>query len=153
MTDQIVTTKATATRTTPIHLWIVGIVSLLWNAFGAFDYLMTQTRNESYMSSFSEEQLTYFYGFPAWMEAFWALGVWGAVAGSVLLLARSRFALHAFVVSLVGLVGSSVYSFFLSEMPSDMNSSGYLAFTIAIYVVTIALIVYAWRMIARNVLR
>ena len=25
----------------PAHLWIVGILSLLWNAFGCYDYLMT----------------------------------------------------------------------------------------------------------------
>ncbi|MEN3972221.1 hypothetical protein WJS89_06025 [Sphingomicrobium sp. XHP0235] len=114
---------------------------------------MTQTRNASYMGQFSEEQLAYFYGFPAWMEAFWALGVWGAVAGSILLLARSRFALHAFIVSLVGLVGSSVYSFFLSGMPSDMNTIKYMAFIIAIFAVTIALIIYARRMTAHDVLR
>ena len=34
----------------PKHLWIVGILSLLWNAMSAFDYKMTQTKNESYMA-------------------------------------------------------------------------------------------------------
>ena len=72
----------------PVHLWIVGIVSLLWNAMGVFDYLATQLELESYMSQFTEEQLAYFYGFPAWSVAAWAFGVWGAVAGSVGLLDR-----------------------------------------------------------------
>jgi len=34
----------------PWHLWLVGIMGLLWDSMGAFDYLMTQTQNESYMS-------------------------------------------------------------------------------------------------------
>ena len=44
-------------RKAPVHLWIVGGLSLLWNAFGAFDYLMTQLQVEAYMSQFTEEQL------------------------------------------------------------------------------------------------
>jgi len=30
---------------TPIHLWVVGILAILWNSIGAVDYLMTQTQN------------------------------------------------------------------------------------------------------------
>ncbi len=63
----MVATTVSRTRTTPLHLWIVGALSLLWNAVGAFDYLMTQTRNQAYMSDFTPEQLEYFYGFPAWV--------------------------------------------------------------------------------------
>ena len=55
----------------PKHLWIVGIITLLWNLKGAFDYLMTQTKNESYMGQFDQVQLDYFYGFPMWVEVFW----------------------------------------------------------------------------------
>ena len=59
----------------PWHLWAVGIVGLLWSGMGAFDYLMTQTENESYMAQFSPEQLEFFYGFPTWTVAFWAIAV------------------------------------------------------------------------------
>ena len=48
--------KPSRTRA-PWHLWAVGIVGLLWSAMGAFDYLMTQTENESYMARFTPEQL------------------------------------------------------------------------------------------------
>lgn len=42
---------------TPIHLWIIAVIALLWSAMGAFDYLMTQTQNEAYMGQFTQEQL------------------------------------------------------------------------------------------------
>lgn len=29
----------------PWHLWLIGIIAVLWHAGGAFDYLMTQTNN------------------------------------------------------------------------------------------------------------
>ena len=46
---------------TPWHLWAVGIISLLWNAFGAFDYVMTKLKNPAYMAAFTPEQQAYFY--------------------------------------------------------------------------------------------
>lgn len=154
MTDRIVTTNATAQRhAAPWHLWLVGIVSLLWNGFGAYDYLMTQTQNAAYMGQFAEDQLEYFYGFPVWMEFFWALGVWGAVAGSVLLLLRQRWAFYAFIVSLVGLIGSSIYSFVVEPAPASMDPAGYMIFSAVIMVVTVLLIVYSRAMIRKGVLR
>ena len=65
----------------PWHLWVIGIVSLLWNAMGAYDYYMTQSQNEAYMGQFSPEQLEFFDGFPAWVDATWAIAVWFALLG------------------------------------------------------------------------
>lgn len=154
MTERIVTSNATAAApAAPWHLWAVGIVSLLWNAFGAYDYLMTQTRNEAYMGQFTETQLDYFYSFPTWMEAFWALGVWGAVAGSLLLLLRKRWALHAFIVSAIGLAGSTFYSYGVGNLPEELSGAGYTAFTAVIIAVTLFLIWYSWSMTKKGVLR
>ena len=82
---------------TPWHLWAVGAVALLWNGYGGYDYVMTQTNNAAYLAQFTAEQRAYFDNFPMWMEAVWAIGVWGAVLGSVLLLLRSNWALQAFL--------------------------------------------------------
>ena len=45
---------------TPWQLWMIGVFALLWSSMGALDYVMTQTRNESYMSNFTLEQLEFF---------------------------------------------------------------------------------------------
>ena len=42
---------------------------------GAFDYIMTQTKNESYMAKFDAAQFDYFYNYPTWLVFFWALAV------------------------------------------------------------------------------
>jgi len=59
----------------PKHLRIVGILAVLWNAMGAFDYSATQLRLESYMSQFTTQQLEYFYALPAWTVAAWAIAL------------------------------------------------------------------------------
>lgn len=51
---------------TPWHLWAVGIISLLWNAFGAMDYTMTKMGNAEYLAAFTPEQRAYFASFPIW---------------------------------------------------------------------------------------
>lgn len=136
------------------HLWLVGIVSLLWNAMGAFDYTMTQFRSAWYLAQFTPEQLAYFFGYPAWVVAFWALGVWAAVLGSVLLLFRSRFASMAFAASLVGIVVTSIYTFGLAETSmAEVTGSGAILFSAAIFFVTLALWLYARAMSARGQLR
>lgn len=143
---------ATSPRRTPVHLWIVGVLSLLWNAFGAFDYLASQLPIESYLAQFTPEQRTYFESFPAWSVAFWALGVWGAFAGSILLLLRSRWAVWSFGISLVGLAGSTVYQFALSDGVAVMGSVA-MVMNAVIWVIAILLFVYAVRQRKNGVLR
>ena len=136
----------------PWHLWVVGIVTTLWNAGGAFDYLATKLRLEFYTSNFSQVQLDYFYGLPAWFSVFWALGVWGAFFGSVSLLLRKRWAVGLFAVSLLGLIVTSIYSLFFSNGMEIMGAGGTI-FSVVIFVVSVLLLVYARKMAANGVLR
>jgi hypothetical protein len=138
---------------TPWHLWPVGVLALLWNSVGAFDYLMTETRNASYMSSFTHEQLVYFNSFPAWVVAAWALSVWGGVLGSVLLLFRKRQAVPTFGVSLAMLIPTSFYNFVLTDGFAIMGGLEALLFTALIFVGAIALLIYARRLARGGVLR
>jgi len=136
---------------TPWHLWVIGVLTLLWNAGGAFDYLATQLGIESYMAAFTAEQLAYFYGFPSWAVAFWALGVWSAVAGSLALLFRSRWAAPLFLMSLISMVVTSVYNFGLSNGAEIMGDGG-VVFSVAIAVISLLLVIYSRAMVARRVL-
>lgn len=137
---------------TPLHLWIVGVVTLLWNAMGAFDYLMSKTQNESYMAAFTPEQLEFFYGFPAWVTASWAIAVWGSVVGSILLLMRSRYAYPALAVSFGAMVITSIHNFLLANGLEVMGSTGAI-FSAVIFVIGAALVFYSKAMADRGVLR
>ena len=141
----------TQSTETPKHLWVVGIITLLWNMMGAYDYLMTQTRNEAYMAKFEPAQLEYFYGFPVWVEAFWALAVWGGVCGSILLLLRKRLAVTVLAVSFAAMVLTSIYNFGLSNGMEIMGTTGFI-FTIVIFLVALGVWLYARAMQARSVL-
>jgi len=140
------------TPKTPVHLWIVGTLAVLWDAVGAFDYSATQFRYAPYMEQFTPEQLEYFYNFPAWADACWALGVWGAFLGSIALLLRKSWAVWLFGVSLIGLAGTTVFSFLLSDGAALMGD-GAAIFTAIIWAITLFLFFYAQAMAKRGVLR
>jgi len=136
---------------TPIHLWIVAILAVLWNAVGAFDYTATQYRIESYMSQFTPDQLEYFYGFPVWMDAAWAIAIWASVLGSLSLLLRKAWAVWLFGISILGLATSTFYNFVLSDGMEIMGSEG-ATFTGVIWLIALFLFFYAKAMAARKVL-
>jgi len=147
MSEEAVTTSGSR----PWHLWLVGVLGTLWNLVGAFDYLATQTENESYMSQFTPEQLEFFYGLPTLVVAFWALAVWGGVLGTILLLLKKRLAAPVLLVSFVCMVFTSIHNFGLSNGLDVMGGTG-LAFSALIFVFALGFWLYARAMAQRGVL-
>jgi hypothetical protein len=86
---------------------------------------------------------------PAWLTAFWALGVWGSLAGSLLLLARSRYAVQAFALSLLGLAVSQFYQGFVLHPPVAPP----VGLTLMIWSALVFFLIYARSMAAKGVLR
>ncbi|MGV3578500.1 hypothetical protein [Brevundimonas sp.] len=140
---------------TPWHLWLVGVVSLLWNGFGAYDFIMTNTQGEAYMraSGMTQPMIDYFLAMPDWMYAPWIAGVWGAVAGSILLLLRMKWAVYAFAISLVGAVVSLVFGLMnpMPGLPPEMAAMKFMPWIIAI--IAAALLFYARAIAKKGVLR
>ena len=143
-----------ATSRTPSHLWIVGILATLWTGFGCYDYVMTQTKNVAYLEMMGGPDLVaYLTSFPAWAVAFWAIGVWGSLLGSLFLLARSHRAVMLYGASIVGLLVTTIYQFGISNPPPAMMTPGMLTMSVIVWVVAIGLFAYARIMAARGVLR
>jgi len=145
-------TSATG-RSTPAHLWIVGILSLLWSAMGCFDYLMTVTSNQTYLGKMPADQIAYLNSLPTWLTGAWAIGVWGGLLGSLLLLMRSRHAVLAFGLSLVAAVIAMGYEMFATQQPTSMTSGAMALMPWVVLAVCAFLLWYAWTMERKGVLR
>ncbi|HEY8617559.1 hypothetical protein [Phenylobacterium sp.] len=143
-----------ARSTTPWHLWVVGALALLWNGFAGYDYVMSHVQGEAYMRQMkmTEPQIAFMNAYPAWMTAVWAIGVWGSVLGAILMLARSRWALHAYLASLAGFAVSLVYVYGLTDGGAVMGQMG-TTMNAVIAVILLFLIWYSWTMTKRGVLR
>jgi hypothetical protein len=135
---------------TPWHIWVVGVLSLLWHAGGAFDYLMSHLRPAFYIemipADVRPQMLAYLDGYPVWATAAWAVGVWGAVLGSVLILARSRFAVAALWGAMAGLVVNTVHNYLVSDVNLEqITGTGAMVFSAAIFAVLALVLAYASR--------
>ena len=143
----------------PAHLWIVGLLALLWNGFGCYDYLMTRMRNLDYFTSMAPEvdanaMLAWVDGFPLYAQFGWGLGVWMGLLGSLLLLMRNRWAVPAMALSLLGAVLGLGYQIFLAPPPPPpMDSGAMAAMPWVIILVAAGLYYYAHRQKQAGVLK
>lgn len=146
-------TQANSPAKAPWHLWVIGIVGTLWSAMGAMDYVMTKLQVESYMAAFTPEQLEFFYGFPMWVNAAWAIAVWGGVIGCIILLLRKSVAVEVLLVSLIAMVITAIHNYGLSNGLEVIGDTFSLVFTAIIFVASLGLYLYAKAMRARGVLK
>ena len=102
---------------TPWHLWLVGVLAVLFNGIGVFDFVMSMAQGASYMAAagMTPAQIAHYEEMPIWMTVVWAIGVWGAILGSVLLLLRNRLAFVVFVVSLAAFLVNLLYTYVLTN--------------------------------------
>lgn len=144
----------TRTAKAPWHLWVVGLVAVLWNSIGAYDYVMTMYGGMDYLrqAGMSEAFVAEFERLPMWMSVAWPVAVWSAVAGSVLLLARSRWAFSAFVLSLIVYLANLVHNFGMSDLGA-LGGAASIGVAVAVTLSLIFLIWYARLMSKRGVLR
>ena len=133
----------------PWHLWVVGGLSLLWNGFGCFDFMMTATQNAAYLKSHPPELLDYWANMPAWRWTAWSIGVFGALLGSVALLGRKRSALILFSASLLGALISMTAANLDKTAP---KAEGGLVFSLVIIGIAALLAIYAWWQARRGTL-
>lgn len=95
----------------PTVYWVVAVLGLLWNCFGAYLYIQTRLSPDVIMAGAPQAIRDYVANMPLWANIGYGLGVWGSFAGSVLMLLRSRHAVTAFILSLVGALVSYLGQF------------------------------------------
>jgi len=143
--------KSVASRT-PASFWIVSVLALAWNSFGSVDFVLTNMRDQAYLSKFPVEIIDWLDEMPLWALAVWTIGVWGAVAGSLLLLLRSRFAVLAFAASLAGLALSTLYQV-MGGVPPSMRTPETFVTTGMIWAGALFFVWYAVRSRRSGILR
>ena len=89
---------------TPWHIWVVGILSVLWNSGGVFDFSMTQSNNEEYLSQMTAAQVEFFNNMPSWIIGLWGFSVLSAFLGGFLILMRKSLAYCVYLLSFATMI-------------------------------------------------
>lgn len=147
MTDATKTASAT-----PWHFWAVVVFGLLWNGFGVFNFYLSMTMDDAALqaANMSAEQIAYLRAMPAWTMVAYGVGTIGALAGTILLFLRSKWAVHAFALALGGFLATRVYMYGLSDGARILPSFGLDA---AILASSLFFLWYAWSSAKNGMLR
>jgi hypothetical protein len=139
---------------TPWHLWLVGVIAVLFNAIGVFDFVMSRVQGADYMAGagMTRDQIAHYQSMPMWMTIVWALGVFSAFLASLLLLLRKKLALFVFVLSLAAFLVNLLYTYVLTDGGVVMGQQ----MAITSVIITGLLVFFSWysrSMASRHVLR
>ncbi len=149
----------TVTERAPMHLWIVGGLGTLWNAFGAYDYVMTRMRNTDYLASMMPDvdpqaTLAWVDGFPIYAQFGWGLGVWMGLIGCVLLLMRHRWSVPVLGLSVLGaLLGLGYQIIAAPPLPGTEGNAMMTVMPYVIIAVAIGLFLYGRAMSNKGLLK
>ena len=108
------------------------------------DFTMSNLQVAAYIENLTEAQRAFFASFPLWVTISWAIAVWGAVLGSLLLLLRKKLAVPVFLISLLAMALTSLHNYVLSDIKmQSLIGLPEVLFSAAIVVVGGLLVAYA----------
>ncbi|MBB6091317.1 hypothetical protein HNQ60_000163 [Povalibacter uvarum] len=117
----------------PWHLWVVGVMALLWNASGVFLWAGSTFAADAFLEGMPAAHRDYVSSLPFWSTLTWGLGVVGGLVGAILLLLRSRFAVPAFAASLFGAIANTMV--YITNPPPE----GFFNLPLTLFIVGFAL--------------
>ena len=88
----------------PVWFRIVGLVAVLWNAFGVAMYLSSVGVFGDPMAGLSEAERAAASSIPGWITGAFAIGTFAGLFASLGLVLRKGWAVPVFIVSLVALL-------------------------------------------------
>lgn len=88
----------------PFTYWLIAVLALVWNLIGAVMLYLQVNMPAAALAQMTEVQRQVYEATPAWLNAAFAVAVFGGLFGAVGLLLKKRWAVPLFLLSLLGLI-------------------------------------------------
>jgi len=125
------------------NFWIIGGAALVWNLIGILFYVSEVTATpEAMAESFSQAQIDFLIGKPAWATGAFAVAVNAGAFGSLFLLLRKAWALPMFALSLAAVLVQNVHAFGMANGLEIWGMNGLILPGVVI-VIAVALLLYS----------
>ena len=133
----------------PWHLWVVGVLSLLWNVGGAWTFIQAQSGAPMDMDA---HEIAYFAAQAPWFVAVTDVAVVAPLLAAIAMLLRSRWAVHLYGLSVAAIVLTNAYDL-AAGTALMLNDQGWLILELVTTALAILQLVYAIAMRGRGLLR
>jgi hypothetical protein len=137
------------TRKKPWHLWVVAILTFLWNGSGAFTIVMAQAGR---LTDVDAQEAAYYAGQPTWFVVATDIALLLPLAAAVALLLVSRRAVWLFALSTIALIVNNTYDF-AAGASLAIGDQNWLVLTAVIVAIATLQLAYASALRSRGVLQ
>ena len=141
--------SAPSQQSTPWHLWVVAVLTLVWNGSGAYVIVMAQMGNRLDMDA---AEIAYYAQQPLWFALTTDLASLLALAAAGALLLRRAAAAWLFALSFATIVANNAYDL-AAGTSLALASAEWRGVTTAVIVIALLQLAYAWAMKRRGVVR
>jgi hypothetical protein len=132
----------------PVHLWLVGILLLLWNCWGLFGSIAAQV---DLVPDMPADASAYFDRQPLWFMVFADLSPLAGVAGSLALLVQSRLAPALYLAQIAVLAIANSYEVVIGTSLLLTNRWALMS-TLFLLAILIGQVLYARHLLRRGIL-
>jgi hypothetical protein len=142
------TSLTPAKRKAPWHLWVVAVLTLLWDASGAYTILMARAGK---LAGLSADEAAYYAAQPFWFSIVVDIALFAPIAGGLALLLRHKAAVWLFGLSLAAVLISNIYDLAAGTSRALANNAAMIV-TGLIALIALLQLLYARAMRKREVL-
>lgn len=122
-------------RSAPWHIWVVGSLSLLWYASGAYTIITAQ---HATLPGLTVDEAAYYADKPMWLALVTDLGLIATIAGSIGLLLRRAWTVPVFGLASILVLGQNLYEIVVgtSRVYANMGAAIVTSIIMVIVVLT-----------------
>ena len=143
---------STSLSRAPWWFWAVSLLFLLLNLVACWGYWAEMTLSyEAYLEAYGKVMTDLRGETPWWSISGYAIGVWGGLAGTILLLLRKKLCLPFFYASFIGAIVGWSWNIIDMRFRDAMGTAGWV-FMILIWLECIFIIWFARRMRTKNII-
>lgn len=112
--------------------WIIGVVSLLWFAYGVYQFVFSLTADAESIKPYVDDGVMtqayadFYLAIPAWVKAAFGVATIGGLLASLCHLLRKKIAIVLFVISIISALIMYVYIFLLSGKVSILPTMDFI---------------------------
>ena len=126
----------------PVTFWIIGVVALIWNLLGIFNFIGQTFMSEATLASLPEDQQALYEAVPIWVTVAFGIAVLSGTIACIGLLMKKGWAVPLFFVSFVAILIQMIYNVFLSNA-QEVHGPTFVALPLLILGVAVFLYYYA----------
>jgi hypothetical protein len=123
----------------PAWLKPLAWAALVWNLLGVFAFIMQQLMTPEMIALLPENQQDAYRNIPLWSTAAFAVAVFSACLGSIMLIVRKALAREFFLVSFIAVLVQQYYNFVVIDSLAMFGSSA-LAMPFCVIVIGLVLL-------------